>query len=140
MDSMPPPDKKEQALSRLLLLGGLLLVAGALAIYRNAGGFQPPSRPAASADSQPVIPPVPVIPAIRGKPAAEFALPDLKGQTRKLADFSGKVLLVNFWATWCSPCLIELPWFVEFQKQYGPQGLEVIAISLDEDAAKVVPQ
>jgi cytochrome c biogenesis protein CcmG/thiol:disulfide interchange protein DsbE len=46
---------------------------------------------------------------------------------------------VNFWATWCSPCLIELPWFVEFQKQYGPKGLEVIAISLDEDAAKVVP-
>jgi len=138
-DSTPPPEKKEQALSRLLLLGGLLLVAGALAIYHNSGGFQATPRPAATADNQPVVLPAPVVPAIRGKPAAAFELPDTKGQTRKLADFKGKVLLVNFWATWCGPCLIELPWFVEFQKQYGPQGLEVIAISLDEDAAKVVP-
>jgi len=135
-DSTPPPEKKEQALSRLLLLGGLLLVAGALAIYHNSGGFQPTPQPAAP---NLVPPPAPMVPAIRGKPAAAFELPDIKGQTRKLADFKGKVLLVNFWATWCGPCLIELPWFVEFQKQYGPQGLEVLAISLDEDAAKVVP-
>jgi thiol-disulfide isomerase/thioredoxin len=135
-ESTPPPRNKEQALSRLLLLGGLLLVAGALAIYHKSGGFQ--VRPQ-SATPNLVTPPAPVIPAIRGKPAAAFELPDIKGQTRKLADFHGKVLLVNFWATWCGPCLIELPWFVDFQKQYGPQGFEVIAISLDEDAAKVVP-
>ena len=138
-DSTPPPEKKEQALSRLLLIGGLLLVAGALAIYHNSGGFQVQPNPAPATPYSGVTIPPPVIPEIRGKPAAAFELPDIKGQTRKLADFNGKVLLVNFWATWCGPCLIELPWFVEFQKQYGPKGLEVIAISLDEDAAKVVP-
>ena len=45
---------------------------------------------------------------------------------------------MNFWATWCAPCLLELPWFIEFQKQYGPEGFQVIAISLDEEGPKVV--
>ena len=64
----------------------------------------------------------------------------MDGKTVHGTDFKNKVLLVNFWATWCDPCLIEIPWFQDFQKQYGPQGLEVIGISLDEDGPKKVQQ
>ena len=65
-------------------------------------------------------------------------MPDVDGATVRMADFKDKVLLVNFWATWCQPCLIEIPWFLEFQEQYGPQGFEVIGISLDEEGPEVV--
>ena len=79
MDSTPPPGRKEQALSRLLLLGGLLLVAGALAIYHKSGGFQPgPQTGPQSASQSPLELSAPVVPAIRGKAAAEFlAVPRL---------------------------------------------------------------
>jgi thiol-disulfide isomerase/thioredoxin len=57
----------------------------------------------------------------------------------RLSDLRGKVLLVNFWATWCGPCIIEMPWFAEFQEQYGPQGFQVVAITLDDDGSVVPP-
>ena len=53
----------------------------------------------------------------------------------RLSDFRGKAVLLNFWATWCSPCKIEMPWFVELQKEYGPQGLQVVGVAMD-DASK----
>jgi peroxiredoxin len=67
--------------------------------------------------------------------APDFALQSIYGETVRLSDFRGKVVLLYFWATWCSPCKIEMPWFVELQNQYGPQGLQVVGISLDEDAS-----
>src|SRR5205807_1286836 len=48
-------------------------------------------------------------------------------------------VLLNFWATWCEPCKIEMPWFVDLQKQYGPQGFQIIGVSMDDDAEKAVP-
>jgi cytochrome c biogenesis protein CcmG/thiol:disulfide interchange protein DsbE len=69
---------------------------------------------------------------------ADFRLPDLNGKVYQPADFKGKVLLVNFWATWCGPCLIEIPWFLEFKERYGPEGFEVLAISMDEEGPEVV--
>jgi thiol-disulfide isomerase/thioredoxin len=71
------------------------------------------------------------VPSIRGKPVAEFALPDLEGKTVRPADFQNKVLIVNFWATWCGPCIVEIPWFIDFQKRYGPKGLQIVGIALD---------
>jgi peroxiredoxin len=65
--------------------------------------------------------------------APDFALQSLYGETVRLSDFHGKVVLLYFWAAWCGPCKIEMPWFVELQNQYGPQGLQIVAISLDED-------
>src|SRR5262249_48023671 len=50
-------------------------------------------------------------------------------------DLRGKAVLLNFWATWCSPCRIEMPWFVELQKKYGDQGLQIIGVAMD-DASK----
>jgi peroxiredoxin len=70
----------------------------------------------------------------RGKPAPEFHLKDLSGKTVNLSDFRGKAVVLNFWATWCESCRAEMPWFVELQKQYGPEGLAVIGIAMDENA------
>jgi peroxiredoxin len=69
------------------------------------------------------------------KRAPDFTLRDLNGQTLRLASFRGKVVLLNFWATWCAPCLVEMPVFAAWQQQYGPQGFEVIGISMDDSAA-----
>ncbi len=70
-----------------------------------------------------------------GKMAPDFALQSVDGNTVHLSDFRGKAVLLNFWATWCSPCKIEMPWFVELQKQYGPEGLQVVGVAMD-DASK----
>ena len=72
---------------------------------------------------------------LKGRPAPEFNLLSLDGQSVRLADYRGKAVLLNFWATWCQPCKIEMPWFEEMQKQYGPQGLQVVGIAMD-DASK----
>jgi len=70
-------------------------------------------------------------------PAPPFTLTDINGQPLRLADYKGKVVLLDFWATWCAPCRSEIPKLVEWQKQYGPQGLQVIGISMDDDAKPV---
>lgn len=71
----------------------------------------------------------------QSSPAPDFALESLDGKTMRLSDFRGKAVLLNFWATWCGPCKIEMPWFVDFQKQYGAQGLQIVGIAMD-DASK----
>jgi thiol-disulfide isomerase/thioredoxin len=67
--------------------------------------------------------------------APDFALESLDGPTMRLSDFHGKAVLLNFWATWCGPCKIEMPWFVDLQKQYGPQGFQIVGVAMD-DASK----
>lgn len=64
--------------------------------------------------------------------APDFSLGGLNGQPVRLADFHGKVVLLDYWATWCAPCKIEIPHLIELQKKYGPQGLQVIGISMDD--------
>jgi peroxiredoxin len=71
-------------------------------------------------------------PNLQGKPAPDFTLQSLDGKTVHLADFRGKGVLLNFWATWCQPCKIEMPWFAELQKQYGPQGLQIVGVAMDD--------
>ena len=70
------------------------------------------------------------------QPAPDFALASLDGKTLKLSDYHGKAVLLNFWATWCEPCKIEMPWFVDLQKKYGPQGLQVLGVAMDDAPAK----
>ena len=67
------------------------------------------------------------------KPAADFTLRDANGTAVKLSDYRGKVVLLNFWATWCGPCTLEIPWFIEFEQQYKTQGFAVVGVSMDED-------
>src|SRR6202045_2575629 len=71
----------------------------------------------------------------RSTVAPDFSLESLEGKTMRLSDFRGKAVLLNFWATWCGPCKIEMPWFVDFQKQYGSQGLQIVGVAMD-DASK----
>jgi peroxiredoxin len=68
-----------------------------------------------------------------GATAPDFTLTDASGQMVRLSDLRGKPVLLNFWATWCPPCRIEIPWFMEFQRTYGAQGLVVLGVSFDED-------
>ncbi|MBI2819261.1 MAG: TlpA family protein disulfide reductase [Acidobacteria bacterium] len=135
----PSSANREDTISKVLLVIGLVLVAGAILVYHFSPQFQP-GAPASSdvAADRGIELPAPVIPAIRGKPVADFSLPDLSGKLYRPADFKGKVLLVNFWATWCGPCLLEIPWFLEFTERYGPEGFEVLAISMDEEGPEVV--
>jgi peroxiredoxin len=69
---------------------------------------------------------------MKGKPAPEFTLQSLEGKPVHLSDFRGKAVLLNFWATWCAPCKIEMPWFVELQKQYSAQGLQILGVAMDD--------
>ncbi|MBI1356495.1 MAG: redoxin domain-containing protein [Acidobacteria bacterium] len=72
------------------------------------------------------------------KPAPDFTLEAVDGKQVKLSDYKGQVVLLNFWATWCGPCKIEMPWFIEFQRKYKDQGFTVLAVSLDEEGWEVV--
>jgi peroxiredoxin len=77
-------------------------------------------------------------PAQQRKQAPEFSLQDSTGKMVTLKQFQGKVVLLDFWATWCHGCTQEMPWFVEFSKKYSDKGLQVIGVSLDEDGWKAV--
>jgi peroxiredoxin len=72
------------------------------------------------------------------KPAPDFRLKDADGKDVTLASLKGKVVLLNFWATWCHGCQTEIPWFIEFQRQYGDSEFVVVGISLDDDGWKSV--
>ena len=102
-------DASKRAAYRRLLLAGLLLAAC------FAAGAQTVS--------------------LVGKKAPKFTRRDFSGATVDLAGFRGKVVLLDFWATWCSPCQVEMPRFAQWQRQYGPQGFQVIGISMDDDPA-----
>jgi thiol-disulfide isomerase/thioredoxin len=77
---------------------------------------------------------------LMGNLAPDFDLQTLDGKSLRLSDLRGKAVLLNFWATYCGPCKIEMPWFVELQKEYGPQGFQILGVAMDdagtEDIAK----
>lgn len=79
-----------------------------------------------------------------GKQAPDFTLVDLQGKKVSLASYRGKAVVIDFWATWCGPCKVEIPWFEQFQSQYAPQGLTVLGVSTDPlddpDPSKVGPK
>jgi cytochrome c biogenesis protein CcmG/thiol:disulfide interchange protein DsbE len=72
------------------------------------------------------------------KPAPDFALRDASGRTATLADYSGKIILLDFWATWCGGCKEEIPWFSEFQRTYGGKDFAVVGVSLDDGGWSIV--
>ena len=75
------------------------------------------------------------MPSLLNRQAPDFTLTGLDGQPLRLSAFRGKVVLLNFWATWCAPCQIEMPRFARWQRELGPSGFQVIGISMDDDAA-----
>jgi cytochrome c biogenesis protein CcmG/thiol:disulfide interchange protein DsbE len=100
-------------LARLTIAGVLLIGSSAL-----------PAEPSPAANKRKVAP--------------SFSLNDSEGKTIKLADFQGKVVLLDFWATWCHGCMTEIPWFMEFHDKYQADGLAVIGVSVDDDGWKSV--
>jgi peroxiredoxin len=79
-----------------------------------------------------------LIPADGRKPAPDFTLTDAQGRPVTLSDYKGKVVLLDFWATWCGGCKLEIPWYVEFEKKYRDKGLAVIGVSMDDEGMKIV--
>jgi cytochrome c biogenesis protein CcmG/thiol:disulfide interchange protein DsbE len=77
-------------------------------------------------------------PVSERKAAPQFALKDSTGKSISSTEYRGKVVLLDFWATWCTGCKMEIPWFSEFQKIYGTQGFAVVGVSMDESGWSVV--
>ena len=107
-------------MNRNFLMGAALLVSLAACSSPRQTGGAPDSGGTANAAGKDL------------KPAPDFSLPGPDGKLVRLSDFKGKVVLLDFWATWCGPCKIEIPWFVEFQRKYKDQGFTVLGISMDE--------
>ncbi len=76
--------------------------------------------------------------AVSGPPLPSIAIRDLNDKDVTLDQYKGKVVLVNFWATWCEPCQTEIPWMIEFQNKYGPRGFTIVGVSMDEEGKKTV--
>jgi thiol-disulfide isomerase/thioredoxin len=118
-DNLAPPSKRNPAaLFFVAAIVSALLFVGFHAA-RRAGNSGEPLDPA-------------------GKPAPDFTLQTLDGKDVSLSSLRGKAVLLNFWATWCGPCKIEMPWFVELQKEYGSQGLQIVGVAMDDSSTQEI--
>jgi len=110
---------------------GILLVG-------KRGAKPPQSANAAGGNTQASIPAQAGDP-IKGSVAPTFELKSIPdGKTIPLASLRGKAVLLNFWATWCGPCKIEMPWLVDLQKKYGSQGLQIVGVAMDDTEDKEI--
>ena len=78
-----------------------------------------------------------VCPANAKKANLNFTLKDINGRDTSLSSLKGKVILLDFWATWCEPCKMEIPWFSEFQTKYGSRGFQAVGVSVDDTVDKL---
>jgi peroxiredoxin len=109
------------SISKRLRMPALALVSLSFALAADQPGIRAPLQPAGQREAAP-----------------SFALEDSRGETIGLKQYRGKVVLLDFWATWCTGCKKEIPWFSEFQKLYGARGFAVVGVSMDEDGWKVL--
>jgi len=115
----------------LIILAGIAVAIAALIVFTAKNGAPPKTGGSLAGSGSEAIDTA----DLRGKPAPDFELLNLTGKKVKLSDYRGKPVLLNFWATWCGPCRIEMPWFANLQKQYGQKGLEIVGVALDDDSS-----
>src|SRR5882762_3635140 len=108
----------------------ILILAIAIALALGLYAANKATRVNMSAAGRPVAPKA-------GAVAPDVTVKDLNDKSVTLADYRGKVVLVNFWATWCDPCRVEIPWLIEMQDKYGPKGFTVLGIAMDEEGKPV---
>ncbi len=138
---MPPAVRRDRPVKRFALVIGLMIVGISMMLW--AGWHNLRERRLAMQRAQENR--VTLTPApgggpsagepdanLRGKVAPAFALTTLDGKKVSLADYKGRPVLVNFWATWCAPCKLEMPWFEQFHAQYAAQGFEILGIDQDD--------
>jgi len=112
-------------LKRIGLILATLAGIVAFALLANRATRIPPARAAKTYPDRPTASP-------------DFTLKDLEDHDVSLSRFKGKVVLVNFWATWCGPCKIEIPWLIELQNKYGARGFTVLGVAMDEEGKSAV--
>ena len=121
----------------IVILCVVVAITGLLLLGKRAS--KPPASSNANvAQSTPEPEHGPGDPA-KGSMAPVFELKSIpEGKVTSLASFRGKAVLLNFWATWCGPCKIEMPWLVDLQKKYGPQGLQIVGVAMDDTSDKEI--
>lgn len=127
-----------RSLQPSLIALAVAMLLGPAACGKNTSPPENIGKPVTPATPLPDAPPAAEAGDRAGQPANfDFTLKDMNGATVQLASYKGRPLVVNFWATWCPPCKLEIPWFIEFKKQYGAQGLEIIGVSIDDPAPEL---
>jgi len=111
----------------------------AVAVYMTVPGLPWPELRSLTSEEAEAAADAAVCPAGAKKANLNFTIADMNGKSVNLASYKGKVVLLDFWATWCGPCKAEIPNFVELQQQYGPQGLAVLGLSVDDTVDKLKP-
>lgn len=135
---------------RNALVGGLIVVVVALLVWSGMHNLKTRrveeakareqqqtiavDKPGASASLDAASSQFGTAPDMRGKAAPVFTLTAMDGKRVSLNDLKGKPVLLNFWATWCAPCKVEMPWFEDFSKKYAAQGLQVVGVNEDDEA------
>ena len=132
MSEMPQPPRRgpAPALILFLLFPIVGLIAAGIVIFTNA-----PANGGVASTPEPVT--LPPAKAVANSPMINFALTSLDGKTVHLSDFNGRMVFLNFWATWCTPCQKELPAFAQFQAQQAPDGPEILSVDVQESKDQV---
>ncbi len=124
MEETTPNQSKKKIFLPIAII--LILIVGALMVIKASVHKE------AHLNSQPVE-------MVEGAEVPNFELTGLDGNKKKLSDLPHKVMLLNFWATWCEACMEEMPSMVALRDKYAPQGFEILAINVDENPSQVVP-
>ena len=112
----------------------MIIIVSALALFSGVGGYQLQQYLKLDKNSEMgIVVQNPIAPkSVIDTKVEDFSLFDLNGELRSLSEWQGKVIAINFWATWCPPCREEIPAFIELQQQYSSEGLQFIGIALQQ--------
>jgi thiol-disulfide isomerase/thioredoxin len=122
-EASPQPNR-----GRALLTLGVIVIGAALLLYSAHRYASSQALPTGALHSDGT-----------NQPAPDFTLRDIHGNSYNFGETTqGKVVILNFWATWCAPCKVEIPWFIELYDRYRAEGLEIVGVAMDDEGARVV--